>query len=160
MTYVLSRFICSVWLLLFNSVLVFAVPNAESPSSTLAFGYDRRVKATIAYDQTAPPAFDYDCGPVLSAHEKENLTEPPSAIFAKVAGFLAAKGAPVVIGETMTRVEQAASKIPGSKILNGMPDFRAMGMNADEVTSSMRQYNRKWILEQMRSGRPIIDIAQ
>jgi hypothetical protein len=59
----------------------------------------------------------------------------------------------------MTRVEQAASKIPGSKILNHMPDFRSMGMNRDQVTSAMMQYNRKWILEQMRSGRQIIDIG-
>jgi hypothetical protein len=70
-----------------------------------------------------------------------------------------AESAPVVIGETMARVEQAAAKIPGSKILNDMPDFKAMGMNADQVTSSMMQYNRKWILEQMRSGRPIFDIG-
>jgi hypothetical protein len=34
-----------------------------------------------------------------------------------------------------------------------------MGMNDDQVTSSMMQYNRKWILEQMRSGRQIIDIG-
>jgi len=59
----------------------------------------------------------------------------------------------------MTRVEQAAAKIPGSKILNDMPDFRAMGMNPDQVTGAMMQYNRKWILEQMRSGRQIIDIG-
>lgn len=74
------------------------------------------------------------------------------------AELVAARG-PVVIGETMARVEQAAAKIPGSKILNDMPDFRSMGMNADQVTSSMMQYNRKWILEQMRSGRQIIDIG-
>lgn len=65
----------------------------------------------------------------------------------------------MVIGETMARVEQAAAKIPGSIILNDMPDFRAMVMNANQVTSSMMQYNRKWILEQMRSGRQIIDIG-
>jgi hypothetical protein len=59
----------------------------------------------------------------------------------------------------MSRVEAAASKIPGSKILNDMPDFRAMGGTADQVTSSMMQYNRRWILDQMRSGRPIIDIG-
>lgn len=51
-------------------------------------------------------------------------------------------------------------KTPGAKILNDMPDFAAMGMKPHEVTSSMMQYNRKWILEQMRSGRPIIDIGK
>ena len=66
---------------------------------------------------------------------------------------------PVVVGETMARVEQAVSKIPGAKILNDMPDFKAMGMNRDQVTSAMMQHNRKWILEQMRSGRKIIDIG-
>lgn len=44
-------------------------------------------------------------------------------------------------------------------VLNDMPDFRAMGMNRDQVTSAMMQYNRKWILEQIRSGRQIIDIG-
>jgi hypothetical protein len=34
-----------------------------------------------------------------------------------------------------------------------------MGMNRDQVTGAMMQYNRKWILEQMRSGRQIIDIG-
>jgi RHS repeat-associated protein len=67
---------------------------------------------------------------------------------------------PVVIGETMARVEAAAVKIPGSKILNDMPDFKAAGMAPHEVTNAMMAYNRKWILEQMRSGRPILDIGR
>lgn len=70
-----------------------------------------------------------------------------------------ARQGPVVIGETMARVEAYAAKIPGAKILNDMPDFKTMGMNADQVTSAMMQYNRRWILEQMRSGRQIIDIG-
>jgi hypothetical protein len=60
----------------------------------------------------------------------------------------------------MARVEAAAAKIPGSKILNDMPDFKAMGMAPHEVTNAMMSYNRKWILEQMRSGRPILDIGR
>jgi len=72
----------------------------------------------------------------------------------------AVQSGPVIIGETMTRVEQAAAKIPGSKILDDMPDFRDTGMSPDQVTSAMMQYNRKWILEQTRSGRQIIDIGR
>ena len=87
----------------------------------------------------------------------------PEVLPLRGAGAVARAGqavnGPVIIGETMVRVEQAAAKIPGSKILNDMPDFRSMGMNANQVTSSMMQYNRKWILEQMRSGREIIDIG-
>jgi len=78
---------------------------------------------------------------------------------AAIGSQCAAKG-PVVIGETMSRVEMAASKFPGSKILNDMPDFSAMGLKAHEVTSQMMQYNRRWILEQLRSGRTIIDIGR
>ena len=66
---------------------------------------------------------------------------------------------PVVIGETMTRVERAATKLPGSRTLDDMPDFRATGMSPDQVTGEMMKYNRKWILEQARSGRQIIDIG-
>lgn len=66
---------------------------------------------------------------------------------------------PVIIGETMRRVSTAAKQYPGATILDDMPNFKAMGMSADEVTSSMMQYNRQWILEQMRSGKEIIDIG-
>jgi len=62
----------------------------------------------------------------------------------------------VIVGETMKRVTEAATEVPGAKILNDMPIFTG---TTDQVTSSMMQYNRKWILEQMRSGRPIIDIG-
>jgi mRNA-degrading endonuclease HigB of HigAB toxin-antitoxin module len=34
-----------------------------------------------------------------------------------------------------------------------------MGMNAEQVTSAMMRYNRRWILEQIRNGRQIIDIG-
>lgn len=77
----------------------------------------------------------------------------------ELSGTAASRG-PVIVGETMSRVEATAAKTSGAKILNDMPDFKAMGQNADQVTSSMMQYNRKWILEQMRSGRPIIDIGR
>ncbi len=77
----------------------------------------------------------------------------------RVKGATASKG-PVIIGETMARVEAVALQIPGSKILNDMPDFRSMGLGRDQVTSAMMQYNRKWILEQMRSGREILDIGR
>lgn len=41
-------------------------------------------------------------------------------------------------------------------ILNNMPKFAG---TADQVTSQMMTYNRQWILQQMRSGRPILDIG-
>jgi filamentous hemagglutinin len=66
---------------------------------------------------------------------------------------------PVIIGETMVRVEAEARKHVGSKILNDMPDYMALGLQDYEVTGAMMQYNRKWILEQMRSGRTIIDLG-
>jgi hypothetical protein len=59
----------------------------------------------------------------------------------------------------MARVEQAAAKIAGSKILNDMPNFQAMGMSAEQITGAMMQYNRRWMLEQLRSGRQTIDIG-
>ena len=62
----------------------------------------------------------------------------------------------IIIGEGMARVEAVASKIPGAKILNDMPKFTG---TADQVTSQMMQYNRKWILQQMRSGKSILDIG-
>jgi RHS repeat-associated protein len=71
-------------------------------------------------------------------------------------GKLAAKGGVTVIGEGMARVEAAAAKIPGAKILNTMPEFTG---TAEQITSQMMQYNRQWLLNEMRSGRTIFDIG-
>lgn len=57
----------------------------------------------------------------------------------------------------MARVEADASKIPGAKILNDIPKVTG---TADQVTSQMMTYNRQWILQQMKSGRPILDIGR
>ena len=56
----------------------------------------------------------------------------------------------------MKRVSAAAAKNPGSIILNNMPKFSG---SPHQVTSQMMQYNRKWLLQQMRSGKPIMDIG-
>lgn len=69
----------------------------------------------------------------------------------------AAKQGVTVIGEGMARVEAAAAKIPGSTILNTMPKFTG---TAEQITSKMMQYNRQWILNEIRSGRTILDIGR
>ena len=99
--------------------------------------------------------------PLLSAAPASPTIQAASTVGSVASGQAARAGGqgPVVIGETMKRVTDFATDIPGAKILNDMPNFQAMGMNADQVTSAMMQYNRKWILEQMRSGRQIIDIG-
>ena len=56
----------------------------------------------------------------------------------------------------MKRVSAAAEKNLGSTTLNNMPKFSG---SPHQVTSKMMEYNRKWILQQMRSGRPIMDIG-
>jgi hypothetical protein len=56
----------------------------------------------------------------------------------------------------MKRVSVEAAKRPGSVILNNMPKFK--GTTA-QVTSQMMTYERQWFLQQMRSGRPILDIG-
>ena len=72
-----------------------------------------------------------------------------------ISKFASRKGV-TVIGETMARVELYAAKNPGSVILNEMPEFSG---TAYQVTSKMMEYNRKWILEQLRSGRKIVDLG-
>ena len=85
------------------------------------------------------------------------LKKTGNAAAQKLAGIAADDG-PIVIGETMKRVEAAAAKIPGAKIIK-MPEFKEMGLSADEVTSAMMAYNRKWLLEMIKDGRKIIDIG-
>jgi RHS repeat-associated protein len=65
-----------------------------------------------------------------------------------------------IIGETMKRVEIAASQVSNAKILNDMPDFASQGMVSYELTSAMMQYNRSWILNQIRQGGAILDIGK
>ncbi len=67
-----------------------------------------------------------------------------------------AKGGQTVIGEGMKRVSIAASKNANSIILKNMSKFTG---TSEQITSQMMNYNRKWILQQMRSGRPILDIG-
>lgn len=74
-----------------------------------------------------------------------------------VSGLASIGYAVTVIGEGMARVEAVATKIPNSKILNTMPEFKG---NKDQVTSKMMQYNRKWILNELRSGRVIMDLGR
>ncbi|NOU60119.1 DUF6443 domain-containing protein [Marinifilum caeruleilacunae] len=67
-----------------------------------------------------------------------------------------AKGGQTIIGEGMKRVSVAAARSPGSTILNNMPHFSG---SPHQITSQMMQYNRRWLLQQMRSGKPIMDIG-
>lgn len=56
----------------------------------------------------------------------------------------------------MKRGSTEAAKREGSVILNNMPNFTG---TADQVASQMMTFNRQWLLQQMRSGRSIIDIG-
>jgi RHS repeat-associated protein len=71
-------------------------------------------------------------------------------------GVYVAKTGQTIVGEGMKRVSMEAAKRPGSVTLNNMPKF--IGTDY-QVTSQMMTYNRQWMLQQMRSGRPIIDIG-
>jgi hypothetical protein len=96
---------------------------------------------------------------ILSALPPVKAARGVATLVDEGAAALNALPGPVIVGESMHRVEAAAASYPGAVILNNMPDFKAMGMNPDQVTSAMMAFNRKWILEQMRSGRTIIDIG-
>ena len=74
----------------------------------------------------------------------------------RLSAFNAARGGQTIVGEGMKRVSTAAANNPGSTILNNMPAFSG---SRHQVTSKMMEFNRKWILQQMRSGRPIMDIG-
>lgn len=66
----------------------------------------------------------------------------------------------VIIGETMTRVKAVAKQIPGSKIIPDMPGLSATGLDSYQRarrTGEIMQYNRKWFLEQLRSGLEILN---
>lgn len=61
-----------------------------------------------------------------------------------------------IIGEGMKHVAAEAAKRPGAVILNNMPKFTG---NAAQQASQKMFYNRKWFLEQLRSGRPVLDMG-
>jgi hypothetical protein len=74
----------------------------------------------------------------------------------QVSALKAAAPTQTIVGEGMKRVSTAAARNPNSVILNNMPKFKG---SADQVTSQMMAYNRNWLLQQMKSGRPILDIG-
>ncbi len=61
-----------------------------------------------------------------------------------------------IIGEGMKRVSFEAAKRPGSITLSNMPKFTGARY---QVASQMMTYNRKWFLQQMRSGRPVLNLG-
>jgi len=61
-----------------------------------------------------------------------------------------------VIGETMKRVESVASKIPGARTFTEIPELTGPEW---QQTSQLMQANRQWILNELRSGRTILDIG-
>jgi hypothetical protein len=118
---------------------------------------DYRAPGIISYGtgtMQSGAAYGLDLSDVIPA--KAELKLIGGLFLAGLKGIMIKEGT-TIIGEGMARVEAAASKIPGSKILNGMPKFTG---TADQVTSQMMQYNRKWILNEMRSGRAILDIGR
>jgi hypothetical protein len=73
-----------------------------------------------------------------------------------VLSSVVSKAERTIVGEGMKRVSAAAAQESGAVILNNMPKFAG---TASQVTSQMMTYNRQWLLQQMRSGRPILDIG-
>lgn len=80
-----------------------------------------------------------------------------ASLFSGIAKVASAEKGVIVVGEGMARVEAAASRLQGATILNNMPKFTG---TADQITSQMMTYNRQWILQQLRSGKPILDIGR
>lgn len=66
------------------------------------------------------------------------------------------RGEKTIIGETMERVSKEALQHQSAVILNNMPNYG----RGTEATSKMMAFNRKWLLDEMRSGRTIIDIGR
>jgi len=128
----------------YGEALMYGVAAITGGAMGLAAGMEARVGASMETSLVSG-ALQTETGLARGALGTET----------ELAANTAGRG-PVIVGETMTRVTEAATEYPGAKILNDMPTFTG---TADQVTSSMMQYNRKWILEQMRSGRPIIDIG-
>jgi len=56
----------------------------------------------------------------------------------------------------MKRVRIEAAKRPGSVILKDMPKYTG---TEDQITIHIMTYNRQWWLEQMRTGRPVLNMG-
>ncbi|MBD2700499.1 hypothetical protein IC229_07625 [Spirosoma sp. BT702] len=124
-----------------------------SSTGSLAKDIAKAVDPCNGNYQLAAEAFDFLKGFVGPSGFAKNGV---NSISKNEINFIPKKGV-TIIGETMERVKVAASKIPGAKTLNDMPDFIG---SKDQITSQMMQYNRKWILNEMRSGRTILDIGK
>lgn len=134
----LSRCLCSVWLLLFSSVLVFAVAGPDSPRSTLTFSYDGGDEVSAAYDQTAPSGFGYDCGTVLPAHESESRTGLTSSAFAKLSKVLAAKEAgALTYGELRQAGVNLTDRMSGNQFRKLVDSIRETGLQ-DKVINFVK----------------------
>ena len=78
-------------LLLFGSILAFAVPNSASSPPFPIFGYDGRAETCIAYDRGFLCDFGYDPASACFPWAKENRVAGADCFFAIFAESVATK---------------------------------------------------------------------
>jgi RHS repeat-associated protein len=93
----------------------------------------------------------------ISALASNSLYLVPVAGVVEKRAIQEAKTGLTIIGETMERVSVEHAKREGSIILDNMPKF--VGTDY-EITSKMMTFNRKFMLQRMRSGKPFLDMGR
>ena len=144
------RLFLKIFLFIFTMII-----TVEEAQSSAVINLSQEITACL-FQQTESNIVFFICE---NHYDNSCLKEKKTAIYSeqgRVTERVAAKGGQTIVGEGMKRVSMEAAKRPGSVTLNNMPKFTG---TADQITSQMMTYNRQWILQQMRSGRPILDIG-
>ncbi|SHE78683.1 hypothetical protein SAMN05444377_101244 [Flavobacterium fontis] len=155
MSFEMIKLIARILIILLTFFQVSIIPVSANP---IIFGQDHHsgISEVYTYDGIENSFWEKaDLTDGLSQFLSAKVVRLDHEVFAGVVS-VAAKGGQTIIGEGMKRVSMEAAKREGSVILNDMPKFTG---TAYQVTSQMMTYNRQWILQQMRSGRPILDIG-
>jgi hypothetical protein len=88
---VLSNLISSLWILALLTMLGVALPVAASGITGLCYDSPEHTRASVAYDGTRSPVFDYDSASTLYATKSDKQIGEAGHVLARFAGFLAAK---------------------------------------------------------------------
>lgn len=92
------KLIWTVWLIVISTFgplfanVVSASVSKHFPPILLSTAYDVRVQPRTTYDAALVSAFDYDCGPIPLAEEKQNCSQGTGALFGEFAKLFAAEG--------------------------------------------------------------------
>lgn len=133
---------------LLRFLLLFWLLFAAGAFPSITWGYDAQIRhLNIGYDQCSLSATEYDYAAALIGDREVNSTARTAGangLFDKCTDSLAAKNAPVIIGENMNRVNAYTGRVGGETIDGWLAGRKWTQQMNDEFIATMKAQGRQF----------------